>query len=56
MFEQEGDCEFIFVWRTLAACPIHKAEGKCSYLNFKISKHICTRSKYLVKLCLFHAL
>ncbi|KAM9656105.1 cation-independent mannose-6-phosphate receptor isoform 1-T1 [Morphnus guianensis] len=28
VFEQEGDCEFIFVWRTLAACPIHKAEGE----------------------------
>uniref|UniRef100_A0A8B9QJA1 Insulin like growth factor 2 receptor n=1 Tax=Apteryx owenii TaxID=8824 RepID=A0A8B9QJA1_APTOW len=27
VFEQEGDCEFIFVWRTLAACPVHKAEG-----------------------------
>uniref|UniRef100_A0A8C4P4C4 Insulin like growth factor 2 receptor n=1 Tax=Dromaius novaehollandiae TaxID=8790 RepID=A0A8C4P4C4_DRONO len=27
VFEQEDDCEFVFVWRTLAACPIHKAEG-----------------------------
>lgn len=36
MFEQEDDCEFVFVWRTLAACPVHKAEGKCSYLSFKI--------------------
>uniref|UniRef100_A0A8C5X5U1 Insulin like growth factor 2 receptor n=1 Tax=Malurus cyaneus samueli TaxID=2593467 RepID=A0A8C5X5U1_9PASS len=28
VLEQENDCEFVFVWRTLAACPVHKAEGK----------------------------
>nr|XP_027309114.2 LOW QUALITY PROTEIN: cation-independent mannose-6-phosphate receptor [Anas platyrhynchos] len=28
VFEQENDCEFVFVWRTLAACPVHKAEGE----------------------------
>ncbi|NWJ02858.1 MPRI protein, partial [Crypturellus undulatus] len=28
VFEQEDDCEYVFVWRTLAACPVHKAEGK----------------------------
>ncbi|XP_065487218.1 cation-independent mannose-6-phosphate receptor [Caloenas nicobarica] len=28
VFEQEDDCEFVFVWRTLAACPVHKAEGE----------------------------
>ncbi|OXB70385.1 UNVERIFIED_CONTAM: hypothetical protein H355_002798, partial [Colinus virginianus] len=28
VLEQEGDCEFVFVWRTLAACPVHKAEGE----------------------------
>ncbi|XP_062428306.1 cation-independent mannose-6-phosphate receptor isoform X2 [Rhea pennata] len=27
VFEQEDDCEFVFIWRTLAACPVHKAEG-----------------------------
>ncbi|XP_062345985.1 cation-independent mannose-6-phosphate receptor [Cinclus cinclus] len=27
VLEQENDCEFVFVWRTLAACPVHKAEG-----------------------------
>ncbi|XP_051469304.1 cation-independent mannose-6-phosphate receptor isoform X1 [Apus apus] len=27
VFEQEDDCEFVFVWRTLAACPVHRAEG-----------------------------
>lgn len=37
MFEQEDDCEFVFVWKTLAACPVHKAEGKCSCLSFKTS-------------------
>ncbi|XP_064014257.1 cation-independent mannose-6-phosphate receptor [Pogoniulus pusillus] len=28
VFEQQDDCEFVFVWRTLAACPVHKADGK----------------------------
>ncbi|XP_027766677.1 cation-independent mannose-6-phosphate receptor-like, partial [Empidonax traillii] len=28
VLEQENDCEFVFVWRTLAACPVHKAEGE----------------------------
>ncbi|XP_074023125.1 cation-independent mannose-6-phosphate receptor [Numenius arquata] len=28
VFEQEDDCEFVFVWKTLAACPVHKAEGE----------------------------
>uniref|UniRef100_A0A8C3PZL1 Insulin like growth factor 2 receptor n=1 Tax=Chrysolophus pictus TaxID=9089 RepID=A0A8C3PZL1_CHRPC len=28
VLEQEDDCEFVFVWRTLAACPVHKAEGE----------------------------
>uniref|UniRef100_A0A6J0UVP4 Cation-independent mannose-6-phosphate receptor isoform X1 n=1 Tax=Pogona vitticeps TaxID=103695 RepID=A0A6J0UVP4_9SAUR len=27
VFQHEEDCEFVFVWRTLAACPVHRAEG-----------------------------
>ncbi|CAM5101789.1 unnamed protein product [Eretmochelys imbricata] len=27
VFQHEDDCEFVFIWRTLAACPVHKAEG-----------------------------
>ncbi|XP_006264642.3 cation-independent mannose-6-phosphate receptor [Alligator mississippiensis] len=30
VFEEEDGCEFVFIWRTLAACPLHRAEGdKC---------------------------
>uniref|UniRef100_A0A8C8S5J2 Insulin like growth factor 2 receptor n=1 Tax=Pelusios castaneus TaxID=367368 RepID=A0A8C8S5J2_9SAUR len=28
VFEQLDDCEFVFIWRTLAACPVHRAEGE----------------------------
>uniref|UniRef100_A0A8C0J8H0 Insulin like growth factor 2 receptor n=1 Tax=Chelonoidis abingdonii TaxID=106734 RepID=A0A8C0J8H0_CHEAB len=27
MFQREDGCEFVFIWRTLAACPVHRAEG-----------------------------
>uniref|UniRef100_A0A8C4YRY5 Insulin like growth factor 2 receptor n=1 Tax=Gopherus evgoodei TaxID=1825980 RepID=A0A8C4YRY5_9SAUR len=27
MFQHEDGCEFVFIWRTLAACPVHRAEG-----------------------------
>lgn len=28
VFQHEEDCEFVFLWRTVAACPVHKAEGE----------------------------
>ncbi|ETE64374.1 Cation-independent mannose-6-phosphate receptor [Ophiophagus hannah] len=28
VFQYEKDCEFVFLWRTLAACPVHRAEGE----------------------------
>ncbi|KAJ7342167.1 hypothetical protein JRQ81_009332 [Phrynocephalus forsythii] len=27
VFQHEEDCEFVFLWRTLAACPVHRSEG-----------------------------
>ncbi|XP_062980546.1 cation-independent mannose-6-phosphate receptor [Elgaria multicarinata webbii] len=27
VFQHEEDCEFVFLWRTLAACPVRRAEG-----------------------------
>nr|XP_060609655.1 cation-independent mannose-6-phosphate receptor [Anolis sagrei ordinatus] len=27
VFQHEEDCEFVFLWRTVAACPLHRAEG-----------------------------
>uniref|UniRef100_A0A8C5SQA2 Insulin like growth factor 2 receptor n=1 Tax=Laticauda laticaudata TaxID=8630 RepID=A0A8C5SQA2_LATLA len=28
VFQYEKECEFVFLWRTLAACPVHRAEGE----------------------------
>ncbi|XP_053150803.1 cation-independent mannose-6-phosphate receptor [Hemicordylus capensis] len=28
VFQHQEDCEFVFLWRTLAACPVHRAEGE----------------------------
>ncbi|XP_013921730.1 PREDICTED: cation-independent mannose-6-phosphate receptor [Thamnophis sirtalis] len=28
VFQYEKDCEFVFLWRTLAACPVHRAVGE----------------------------
>uniref|UniRef100_A0A8D2Q893 Insulin like growth factor 2 receptor n=1 Tax=Varanus komodoensis TaxID=61221 RepID=A0A8D2Q893_VARKO len=28
VFQREEDCEFVFLWRTLEACPVHRSEGE----------------------------
>ncbi|XP_061480276.1 cation-independent mannose-6-phosphate receptor isoform X2 [Rhineura floridana] len=28
VFQHEEDCEFVFLWRTVAACPVRRAEGE----------------------------
>ncbi|XP_034964504.2 cation-independent mannose-6-phosphate receptor isoform X1 [Zootoca vivipara] len=28
VFQHEDDCEFVFLWRTVAACPVHRVEGE----------------------------